>query len=418
MLEEILSRTNMLQAYARVVSNQGSPGVDKMPVESLHEHVKHNWISIRKQIETSTYIPSAVRKVEIPKPNGGVRLLGIPTVTDRLIQQSIAQVLSRYYDSRFSENSYGFRPGCSAHQAVIKAQSYLNEGYVHVIELDLEKFFDKVNHDKLMTLLSYQIKDKSLLKLIRRYLRTGIMDDGLIQARTEGTPQGSPLSPILSNILLDELDKELERRGLRFVRYADDVSIYVKSRRSSERVLRSITEYIENVLILKVNKEKSRISRPSKSSLLGFTFGKRDSFWRPYVSPKSKQRFKEKIKSITGRSRSMNIKVRLSKLSQTTIGWCSYYKLADCGTFLKELDKWIRFRIRMCLWKSWKVPQKRIRELAKLGMDKWKAYCNGNTRKGYCRVAHSGILQGTLTNTELERLGFQPLFNYYKSRHV
>jgi len=408
----------MLQAYTRVVSNQGSPGIDKMRVESLHEHVKHNWISIRKQIEISTYIPSAVRKVEIPKPNGGVRLLGIPTVTDRLIQQAIAQVLSRHYDSRFSENSYGFRPNCSAHQAVVKAQSYLNEGYTHVIELDLEKFFDKVNHDKLMTLLSYQIQDKSLLKLIRRYLRTGIMDGGLIQQRTEGTPQGSPLSPILSNILLDELDKELERRGLRFVRYADDVSIYVKSRRSSERVLRSITEYIEDVLILKVNKEKSRISRPSKSSLLGFTFGKRNSQWRPYVSSKSKQRLKGKIKSITGRSRSLNIKVRLSKLSKTTIGWCSYYKLADCGSFLKELDKWIRFRIRMCLWKSWKVPQKRIRELEKLGMKKWDAYRNGYTRKGYCRVAHSGILQGTLTNTELERLGFQPLFNYYNSRHV
>jgi RNA-directed DNA polymerase len=418
MLEEILSRTNMLQAYARVISNQGSPGVDKMPVESLHEHVKHNWISIRKQIEISTYIPSAIRTVEIPKPNGGVRLLGIPTVSDRLIQQAIAQVLIRYYDSRFSENSYGFRPSRSAHQAVVKTQRYLNEGYTHVIELDLEKFFDKVNHDKLMTLLSYQIKDKSLLKLIRRYLRSGIMDGGLIQVRTEGTPQGSPLSPILSNILLDELDKELERRGLRFVRYADDVSIYVKSSRSAERVQRSIIAYIENVLILKVNKEKSRISRPSKSNLLGFTFGKRDSLWRPYVSPKSKQRLKGKIKSITGRSISMNIKVRLSKLSQTTIGWCNYFKLADCGSFLKELDKWIRFRIRMCLWKSWKVPQKRIRELVKLGIEKWKAYRNGNTRKGYCRIAHSGILQGALTNTVLERLGFQPLFGYYNSRHV
>lgn len=226
------------------------------------------------------------------------------------------------------------------------------------------------------------------------------------------------MSPILSNLLLDELDKELERRGLRYVRYADDVSIYVRSKRSSERVLNSVSTYIENKLLLKVNKEKSQVSRPSKSKLLGFTFGKRKDEWSVYVSPKSKQRIKEKIKSVTSRRKSMNLQARLQKLSQITIGWCSYYKLADCKSFLRILDEWTRFRIRMCIWKAWKTPKKRIRELVKLGMDKWKAYRNGNTRKGYCRIAHSGILSHTLTNAELERLGFQPLLTYYKSRHV
>lgn len=408
----------MLAAYARVVSNQGAPGVDGMDVDSLHDHVKHNWVSIRQRIETGTYIPMAVKKVEIPKPNGGLRMLGIPTVTDRLIQQSIAQVVSLYYDSSFSSNSYGFRAGRSAHQAVAKAQCYLNEGFTYVVELDLEKFFDKVNHDKLMSLLSRRLTDKSLLKLIRRYLRTGILCNGLCQRREEGTPQGSPLSPVLSNILLDELDKELDRRGLRYVRYADDVSIYVGSQRSSERVLQSITKYIEEELLLKVNVKKSKVSRPVHSSLLGFTFGKRKSGWCPYVSSKSKQRIKEKIKRVTNRSKSMNLQARLVKLSQITIGWCSYYKLAYCKSFLRRLDEWTRFRLRLCIWKAWKTPKKRIRELIRLGMDKWKAHRNGNTRKGYCRIAHSGILNHTLTNAELERLGFQPLLAYYESRHV
>lgn len=409
----------MLEAYDRVVSNQGAPGVDGMDVASLHDHIKHNWISIRNQIETGTYIPALVKKVEIPKPHGGVRMLCIPTVTDRLIQQSIAQVLSLRYDCSFSDNSYGFRPGRSAHQAVIKAQGYLNEGYTYVVELDLEKFFDRVNHDKLMTLLSSRIDDKTLLKLIRRYLRTGILSNGLCEPREEGIPQGSPLSPILSNILLDELDKELDRRGLRYVRYADDVSIYVGSKRSSERVLKSITRYIEEELLLKVNRAKSKVSRPSRSTLLGFTFGKRSSVWSVYISPKSKQRIKEKVKLMTSRRKSMSLQNRLLKLSQITIGWCSYYKLAECNSFLRALDKWTRFRLRMCIWKAWKTPKNRVRELIKLGMDKWKAHRNGNTRKGYCRIAHSGILNHTLTDAELERLGFQPLLAYYyESRHV
>ena len=253
MLNEILSRANMLQAYDRVVSNRGASGVDGPGVEGLHGHIKEHRTSIRTRIEESADIPQAVRKVEIPKPNGGKRMLCIPTVTDRLIQQAISQILSNHYDSGFSDYSYGFRPNRSAHQAVRQAQSFLNEGYTNVVEMDLEKFFDKVNHDKLMTLLSKRFEDKALLKLIRRYLRTGILSEGLIQPRDEGTPQGSPLSPILSNILLDELDKELERRGLRFVRYADDVSIYVKSKRSAVRVLRSVTEFIEQELLLKVN---------------------------------------------------------------------------------------------------------------------------------------------------------------------
>lgn len=418
MLEEILNRTNMTAAYERVVSNKGAAGVDKMGVEALLGHLQNHWSTIKQELVSGRYIPQAVRKVEIPKPNGGTRMLGIPTVTDRLIQQAIAQQLTLLYDSGFSTSSFGFRPKRSAHQAVRQACSYLNEGYTSIVEMDLEKFFDKVNHDKLMTLLSQRITDKMLLKLIRRYLRSGIMEGGVTSVRTEGTPQGSPLSPILSNILLDLLDKELESRGHRFVRYADDVSIYVRSQRAAERTLISVTTYLEETLLLKVNKEKSKVSRPMKSSLLGFTFGKVKGQWEPFLSSKTKLRIKEKIKVITSRRVSISMEDRLRKLSQVSIGWCAYFSISKSKQFITRLDEWTRFRLRMCIWKSWKRTRTRVRELIKLGMDKFHAYLNGNTRKGYCRIAHSGILHHTLTNAYLERLGFQPVLAYYESRHV
>jgi len=418
MLEEILSRPNMKAAYERVVSNKGAAGVDKMSVDALLVHLQGHWPSIKQELITGTYIPQAVRKVEIPKPNGGKRMLGIPTVTDRLIQQAIAQQLTAMYDCGFSESSYGFRPSRSAHQAVRQARSYLNEGYTFIVEMDLEKFFDKVNHDKLMTILSRRIEDKMLLKLIRRYLKSGIMEGGVMSVRTEGTPQGSPLSPVLSNILLDELDKELESRGHRFVRYADDVSIYVRSQRAADRTLAGVTSYLEENLLLKVNKEKSKVSRPSKSNLLGFTFGKVEGKWEPMLSSKTKSRIKEKIKTVTSRRISIRLEDRLRKLAQVSIGWCSYFALSKSKKFMTRLDEWTRFRIRMCIWKSWKYPRTRVGELIKLGMDKFKAHLNGNTRKGYCRIAHSGILHHTLTNDYLEKLGFQPLLKYYESCHV
>lgn len=408
----------MIAAYERVVSNKGAAGVDKMGVDALLAHMQCHWSTIKQELVAGTYIPQAVRKVEIPKANGGQRMLGIPTVTDRLIQQAIAQQLTAMYDSGFSESSYGFRPNRSAHQAVRQVRSYLNEGNTFIVEMDLEKFFDKVNHDKLMTILSQRITDKMLLKLIRRYLKSGIMEGGVMSVRTEGTPQGSPLSPILSNILLDELDKELERRGHRFVRYADDISIYVKSKRAAERTLASVTAYLEETLLLKVNKEKSKVSRPMKSNLLGFTFGKVKGQWEPLLSSKTKSRIKGKIKTITSRRKSVDLDTRLRKLAQVSIGWCAYFALSKSKQFMTRLDEWTRFRIRMCIWKSWKQPRTRVRELIKLGMDKFHAYLNGNTRKGYCRIAHSGILNRTLTNDYLERMGFQPVLKYYESRQV
>lgn len=408
----------MIAAYERVVSNQGAAGVDKMSVDVLLAHMQRHWETIKQQLIAGTYIPQAVRKVEIPKPNGGKRMLGIPTVTDRMIQQAIAEKLSEMYDGGFSESSFGFRPKRSAHQAVRQSRSFLNDGYTSIVEMDMEKFFDKVNHDKLMSILSERIADKALLKLIRRYLKSGIMEGGVTSVRSEGTPQGSPLSPVLSNILLDKLDKELETRGHRFVRYADDVSIYVKSKRAAERTLQSVTTYLEEELLLKVNKEKSKVSRPMKSNLLGFTFGKVKGSWEPLLSPKTKARIKEKIKTITSRRISISIEDRLRKLAQVSIGWCSYFAISKSKSFMTRLDEWTRFRIRMCLWKSWKQPRTRIRELIKLGMDKFHAYLNGNTRKGYCRIAHSGILHHTLTNNYLERLGFQPVLTFYESRHV
>lgn len=272
MLEEILSKENMTRAYKRVTENKGAGGIDGMRVEELKSHMQKNWEVIKAELTEGKYIPKAIREVEIPKPNGGVRKLGIPTVTDRLIQQAISQELTKLYDPTFSESSYGFRPGKSAHDAVRRAEELINEGNVYVVELDLENFFDKVNHDRLMYHLSERISDKRLLKLIRKYLTRGIMRDGVVSRREEGTPQGSPLSPILSNIVLDELDKELEGRGHRFVRYADDCSIYVKSRKAAERVLTGVTEYIEGKMKLKVNREKSKVSSAKDSNLLGFSF--------------------------------------------------------------------------------------------------------------------------------------------------
>lgn len=418
LMNQILSRENMLQALKRVEQNKGSHGIDMMPVQILRQHILENWSSIREAILKGTYEPMPVRRVEIPKPDGGVRLLGIPTVTDRLVQQAISQVLSKIYDPMFSEHSYGFRPNRSAHDAVRKAKEYIQEGYRWVVDMDLEKFFDKVNHDRLMSTLAKRVKDKPLLKLIRKYLQAGVMINGVVSSTEEGTPQGGPLSPLLSNIVLDELDKELEERGHKFVRYADDCNIYVKSKRAGERTMASIQLFIERKLRLKVNEKKSAIDRPWKRKFLGFSF---TSSKEPKVriAKKSLMRIKKKVREITSRKTPYPIEYRIEKLNQYLIGWCGYFALADTKSIFIELDGWIRRRLRMCLWKNWKRPKTKVRNLINLGVPKWKAYEWGNSRKGYWRLSNSPILHKTLDNSYWSNRGLKSLLNRYKFlRHL
>ncbi|MED1490016.1 MULTISPECIES: group II intron reverse transcriptase/maturase [Bacillus] len=418
LLNQILSRENMLLALQRVEKNKGSHGVDMMPVQNLRQHIVENWISIKEAILKGTYEPMPVRRVEIPKPDGGVRLLGIPTVTDRLIQQAIAQVLSRIYDPMFSEHSYGFRSNRSAHDAVRKAKGYIRDGYRWVVDMDLEKFFDRVNHDRLMSTLAKTIKEKPLLKLIRKYLQAGVMINGVISRTEEGTPQGGPLSPLLSNIVLDELDKELEKRGHKFVRYADDCNIYVKSKRAGERTMASVKRFIEGKLRLKVNEKKSAVDRPWKRKFLGFSF-------TPSKEPKvriakqSLKRMKKKVREITSRKIPYPMEYRIKKLNQYLLGWCGYFALADTKSIFEDLDGWIRRRLRMCLWKNWKTSKTRIRNLIKLGVPEWKAYEWGNSRKGYWRISKSPILHRTLGNSYWSNQGLKSLQKRYEFlRHL
>ena len=416
-LERILSRENLLLAMKRVISNKGSHGVDGMTVYELKQFLQMNWIRIREDIFNNEYKPMPVRRVEIPKPSGGTRLLGIPTVLDIFIQQAIAQELNLIYDENFSENSFGFRPRRAAKDAIKKAESYINEGYRWVVDIDLEKFFDKVNHDILMYKLSKDIKDKRVLKLIRKYLQSGIMINGIVVSNEEGTPQGGPLSPLLSNIMLDELDKELEKRGHRFCRYADDCNIYVKSKRAGERVMENITSFIEGKLKLKVNINKSAVERPWKRKFLGFTLG--IMFGKAYssISKQSLKKHKDKLREILSRSNPMTLKQRIIKLNQVNIGWINYYGIAKCKGIAVQLDKWIKLRLRMYIWKQWKKVKTRYKNLKKLGLNHYQAIKFANTRKGYWRVANSAILKTTLTNQFFNDLGLKSLTRQYIKIH-
>jgi len=416
-LPDIINERNLLSACSRVMQNEGAPGIDGMRTEELFAWLVHHWKELQAKVVDGSYRPEAVRRVEIPKPNGGVRQLGIPTVIDRMLQQSIAQELDKHYDSTFSETSYGFRCGRSTHDALERAQQYLNEGNDYIIEIDLEKFFDRVNHDRLMSRLSQRITDKGVLRLIRRYLTCGVMENGVRREVTEGTPQGGPLSPILSNIVLDELDKEMESRGLRFVRYADDISIFVGSQRAAERVLAGITEWIENRLKLRVNRAKSGIRRPGNGQLLGFGFwhGKGGEI-RPRVSEKSYKRLTDKIRKVTSRSLPISMDERISKLMQITRGWVNYFAHADAKKRLQRIEEWTQARLRMCIWKQWKRIRTRIAALRKLGVSKHKAYEWGNTRKGYWRIAHSPIMHTTITCERLKQKGYIPLTEMYARR--
>lgn len=417
MLEEILEPDNMNKAYKRVKSNKGKPGIDGMTVDELLLFLKENGDQIKQAIKEGTYSPKPVRRVEIPKPDGGIRLLGIPTVLDRVIQQAIAQVLSPIYERDFSDNSYGFRPGRDAHQAIRKCKEYIDAGYNWTVDIDLAKYFDTVNHDKLMRLLSEKIKDVRVLSLIRKYLQSGVMINGVVIETDEGTPQGGNVSPLLSNIMLNELDKELMKRGLKFCRYADDCNIYVKSKKAAERVMASITRYLEVELKLKVNQDKSAVDRPWKLKFLGFSFYLKKGGTGIRVHPKSVRKLKAKLKETTGRSKAMSVNERIVKLKQIITGWVNYFGIADMGGLARKLDEWLRRRIRMCYWKRWKKVKTKYDNLVRLGIDNYKAWEYANTRKGYWRISNSPILAISLTNERLKKQGFPTITERYLQVH-
>jgi group II intron reverse transcriptase/maturase len=418
LLEWVLERGNMTRAYEQVVRNKGSHGIDNMKVDQLKPYLKENWEQIKSQLEAGSYKPQPVRRVEIEKPDGGIRLLGIPTVLDRMIQQAIAQVLNGVFDHTFSQSSYGFRKGRSAHDAMQAALEHITEGYKYVVDMDLEKFFDRVNHDKLMSLIARRVGDKRLLKLIRAYLESGIMVNGVEVITEDGVPQGGPLSPLLSNIMLDELDKELEKRGHRFVRYADDCNIYVKSERAGKRVYESIKRYLESKLKLKVNEDKSAVDKPERRKFLGFSFyRKKDGEPRIRIHQRSYQRLKEKVRRVTSRRWGVSMEYRLKKLAEITNGWVNYFGIADGVSKLANLDGWIRRRLRSCIWKQWKLVKTRFKNLQKLGIPKDEAWQFANTRKGYWRISQSPILTRTITNQRLEKRGFKSLVKRYQVVH-
>ena len=420
LLDLILENSNLSQAITRVVENKGSSGIDGMNVIEGRKYFYEHKEEIKTAIKTRTYKPKPVKRVEIPKPDGGIRNLGVPCVVDRILQQAIHQVLSPIYEEKFSEYSYGFRPNRDCHMAINKVIEYLNEGYIYVVDIDLEKFFDTVNHDKLISLLLNTIKDGEVISLIRKYLVSGIMVNGVVIESEQGTPQGGNLSPLLSNIVLNELDKELESRGLRFVRYADDCMIFVKSLRAGQRVMESITNFIEKKLRLKVNKSKSKVALYNEVKYLGFGFyySPQHQQIRMRVHEKSIQRIKTKIKELTKRSWSVKLDVRLLKLKQVIIGWVNYYKLADMKVLVQKLDRLIRTRIRMCIWKSWKTISKRyralkqLRDLLKVNKSNKDLWAIANTRKGYIHTA-SHALTSLIQNKTLIQRGLVSMYEYY-----
>ena len=387
LMEGILDRDNLIRAWEKVCGNKGAPGVDGMKTDQLGDYLKTHWPDIKQELLKGAFKPQPVRRKEIPKPDGGVRLLGIPTVLDRFIQQAISQILGRIWDPFFSEYSYGFRPGRTAHQAVMQGKNYMVAGYTYVVDMDLSKFFDRVNHDRLMSRLAERIRDKRVLKLIRGYLRCGVMTEGVAVCSEEGTPQGGPLSPLLSNIVLDELDKELERRGHRFVRYADDFMIYCKSRKAAERVKESITRFLETKLKLKVNQDKSAVSRPWLRKFLGFTYFQMFGQSKVRIHAKSLKRFKDKVRELTSRSRGKSLKQVIEELNQYFLGWWGYFRLAEAKSFLKGLKIWIMRRLRSLVWKQWKNPKTRVTNLKKLGISHNDAMLCGNARKKYWHMS-------------------------------
>lgn len=404
---QIWSRANLLKAIQRIEANNGAPGVDGMKASELRSWFHDRWPETQALLDAGHYKPRPVRLVTIPKPGGGVRNLGVPTVIDRLCQQAILQILGPIFNRTFSESSFGFRPKRSAHQAVKAAQGYIDEGYRTVIEVDLDKFFDRVHHDVLMNRVSKVIDDKKVLALIGRYLRAGIMADGVKQPSVEGTPQGSPLSPLLGNIMLDDLDRELERRGHRFVRYADDIRVFVKTKRAGERVLDSVTTFVEKRLKLKVNQQKSKVAPPTKSEMLGFGFWfRKGGTCAIKVVDGAKCRLKQRLRGITKRSWGCSMQHRISVLNQFIRGWMAYFGIADTNRVFKDLDEWLRRRLRQVFWKQWKKPITKRRMLTSLGIPRQKAYEWSYSSKAYWRLAGSPVLKRALPNDYLhDQLG-------------
>ncbi|UQZ34893.1 group II intron reverse transcriptase/maturase [Paenibacillus sp. PK3_47] len=410
LLERMLEGDNLRLAYKRVVQNGGAPGVDYVTVANLQAYLKTHWEPVKAELLAGTYRPAPVKRVEIPKPGGGVRLLGIPTVMDRFLQQALLQVMNPIFDAEFSWYSYGFRPGKSAHDAVKQAQRYIQKGLRWVVDLDLEKFFDRVNHDMLMARVARKVTDKRVLTLIRAYLNAGVMVNGKLEHSQEGTPQGGPLSPLLANILLDDLDKELTVRGLHFVRYADDCNIFVASKRAGERVMESVSGFVEGKLKLKVNREKSAVARPWHRKFLGFSFlSQKQATIR--LAPKTISRFKERIRELTNRTWSISMEERICRLNRYLMGWLGYFHLASAKKHLQTLDQWIRRRLRMCLWKQWKRVRTRIRELRALGVPEWACFTMANSRRGAWEMSRN--TNNALPTSYWEAKGLKSLLSRY-----
>ena len=419
LLEEILNPNNMNKAYKKVIANKGVAGVDGITVEEEFDYLKENGDRIKNQIRKRRYKPQPVKRVQIPKENGKMRNLGIPTVTDRIIQQAIFQVISPIFEKQFNDNSFGFRPGKSCEQAVIKALEYLNDGYEWIVDIDLEKFFDTVNQDKLITIIGKTITDGDVVSLIRKYLSAGVMEKGIVKPTYVGTPQGGNLSPLLSNIMLNELDKELEARGLNFVRYADDCIILVKSEKAANRVLTSITKFIEKKLGLKVNAEKSKVTRPTKTKYLGFSFWKSPKGqWKPKPHLKSYQKLIRKLKQLTDRSWSISLDSRIKKINYVVRGWVNYFRIANMRQRIIDIDQHLRTRIRVIIWKQWKETLRRYKALRQLGLTHELAFNCANTRKGYYQICKTTYIQFAINKERLRKRGLVFLLDQYEKVHI
>lgn len=420
LLEKILSKENLNNAYKQVYKNKGASGVDGVTVEELFSYIKDHKEEILWQIRNRKYKPQPVRRVYIPKENGKLRKLGIPSVIDRVLQQAIVQVLTPIYEEQFSDNSYGFRPRRSCEQAVVKALECFNDGYDWIVDIDLQSFFDEVNQDKLMAIIHRTIKDDDVISLIRKFLQSGVMEKGVMQETKKGTPQGGNLSPLLSNIMLNKLDKELEKRGLKFVRYADDCLIMVQSEKAANRVMESISTFITKKLGLKVNVEKSKVARPNQIKYLGFGFYKKinQNIWRVKPHIKSIVKFKTKLKQILIRKRGISLDKCFKELKYLIYGWVNYFKIADMKTLLRGIDEHIRRKLRVIIWKQWKKIRKRYTSLRKLGITHRDAYVTVNSRRGYYHVAHTRVLEKAISKERLNKRGLVNSLDHYLKVHV
>jgi len=416
LMEEILSKENLETAMKAVIANKGSAGVDGMRVDELPKFIEEHGEEITERIRMRKYKPLPVKRVQIPKPDGSKRNLGIPSVKDRWLQQAVYQVLNPMFEEVFSDSSYGFRPGRKCEDAIVRALELMNDGYDWLVDMDLSKFFDNVNQDILMILVHKAIKDPDTESLIRRFLQSGVLVEGTFEETRIGTPQGGNLSPLLANIYLNEFDKELESRGLHFTRYADDCVIYVRSEAAANRVMKSVIRWLEEKLRVQVNVTKTKVCRPNDTKYLGFSFYKRNDKWRPKPHLKSVQKFKEKLHGYSKRSWSVSMDYRISKLNPVIRGWTNYFRICDMKTLMKDMDSWLRVRIRMCIWKQWKTPQRREWGLRKLGMNAFWAHVNARSRKGTMAIA-KGALQSVLNNNILKRKGLLSLADHYQLVH-